>query len=100
MDAAEANYRQTVLQSFRNVADTLQALEGDAAALAGQTAAHENAVKSLELIEKEYRLGTAGYLETLVARRQADALRIAIIDAQARRLSDTIALYAAMGGGL
>jgi outer membrane protein TolC len=60
----------------------------------------DNAVKSLELIEKEYRLGTAGYLETLVARRQADALRIAIIDAQARRLSDTIALYAAMGGGL
>jgi len=44
----------------------------------------DNAVKSLELIEKEYRLGTAGYLETLVA----------------RRLSDTIALYAAMGGGL
>ncbi len=100
MDAAEANYRQTVLQSFRNVADTLQVLAGDAAALAGQTAAHENAVKSLDIIEKEYMLGAAGYLEALVARRQADGLRIAVIDAQARRLSDTIALYAAMGGGL
>jgi NodT family efflux transporter outer membrane factor (OMF) lipoprotein len=99
-DAAEANYRQTVLQAFRNVADTLQALEGDAAALAGQTAAHANAVKSLELIQKEHALGTATYLEALIARRQTDGLRLAVIDAQARRLSDTAALYGAMGGGL
>jgi outer membrane protein TolC len=45
-------------------------------------------------------LGAAGYLEALVSCRQADGLRIAVIDAQVRRLSDTIALYAAMGGGV
>jgi NodT family efflux transporter outer membrane factor (OMF) lipoprotein len=100
MDAAEANYRQTVLQSFRNVADTLQALAGDAAALAGQTAAHENAVESLRIAQLEYTLGAADHLQVLIARRQADGLRIAAIESRGRRLSDTIALYGAMGGGI
>jgi outer membrane protein TolC len=98
MDAAEANYRQTVLQSFRNVADTLQALAGDAAALAGQTAAHENAVESLRIAQLEYTLGAADHLQVLIAHRQADGLRIAAIESRGRRLSDTIALYGAMGG--
>lgn len=100
MEAAEANYRQAILQSFRNVADTLQALAGDAAALVGQTAAHESAVKSLRITQREYSLGATDHLQVLIARRQADGLRIAAIESRGRRLSDTIALYGAMGGGI
>ncbi|MHB8828956.1 MAG: efflux transporter outer membrane subunit [Syntrophales bacterium] len=100
MDAARANYQQTILQSFRNVADILRALEDDAAALALQTGAYESAVKSLLIIQQEYSMGAVGYLQILIARQQADQLRIAIIESQSKRLAGTIALYQAMGGGI
>ena len=98
-DAAAANYRQTVLQALRNVADVLRALDNDAQALQAQTAADASAQRSLELVQQQYRLGTASYLQLLTAQQQAQETRISLIAAQAQRLADTAALYQAMGGG-
>lgn len=97
-NAAEANYRQTVLQAFRNVADVLRSLDNGAQILSAQAAAHDSAGQSLKLVEQEYSLGAANYLEVLSAQQQVQLNRLNLIEAQARRLIDTTALYQAMGG--
>jgi NodT family efflux transporter outer membrane factor (OMF) lipoprotein len=98
-DAAAANYRQTVLQALRNVADVLRALDNDAQTLAAQAAANASAQESLQLMRQQYALGSASYLQLLVAQQQAQQTATTLIAARAQRLADTVALYQSMGGG-
>lgn len=97
--AAAANYRQTVLQALRNVADVLQALDNDAKTLQAQAAADNAAQAALLLMQQQYQLGGASYLQLLSAQQQAEQTRINLIAAQTQRLTDSAALYQAMGGG-
>lgn len=99
-DAAAANYRETVLQGLRQVADVLRSLEHDAQALQAQSAAVASAQTSLQLVEQQYALGTASALQLLTAQQQRQQTRIGLIAAQAARLNDTALLYQALGGGL
>ncbi len=98
-DAAAANYRVTVLQAFRNVADVLQLLESDAQTLQAQASANQSAQAALRLVEQQFKLGSVSYLQLLTAQQQAQQTQIALATAQAQRLIDTAALYQAMGGG-
>jgi len=98
-DEASALYRQTVLAAFAQVADTLRALEHDAAALDAQTRAVEAAAQALSLLKTNYAAGTIGYLDILIADRQYHTARIAWLEASAQRLQHTVAFYAALGGG-
>ena len=98
-DAAAANYRSVVLESLRNVADVLRALENNAQRLTALSAADTAAQGSLESMQRQYALGAASYTQLLVAQQQSQQTRISLIDAQARRLLDSAALYQAMGGG-
>lgn len=98
-DAAAANYRQTVLQALRNVADVLRALDNDAQTLAAQAAAVSSSQASLQLLRQQYALGAASYLQVLTAQQQAQQTHISLIAAQAQRLVDSAALYQAMGAG-
>src|SRR5690606_32932265 len=98
-EAAAAEYRDTVLNAFRDVADVLRALETDARALAQQQAAFEASDEALALLRRQYRAGAASYLQLLDAQRQFQETRIALIQAQARRFADTAALFQALGGG-
>lgn len=100
LQAAGANYRQTVLNAFRNVADVLKQLDGDALALAAQAEADSAARTSLSLVEQQNGLGAASYLQLLTAQQQAQQTRLLLISAQAARLTDTAALFQAMGGGI
>jgi NodT family efflux transporter outer membrane factor (OMF) lipoprotein len=100
LDKASADYRRTVLTAFQNVADSLHALELGAQALASQAAAEQATKNSLELVRKQYRDGSVGYLQVLDATRLYQQARLALIQARAARLNDTAALYAALGGGL
>jgi NodT family efflux transporter outer membrane factor (OMF) lipoprotein len=99
LDGASANYRASVLNAFREVSDTLNALQFDADALQAQSLADQAAFKSLELVKAQYRIGSASYLQLLDATRQWQLARMGFIRARAARLSDTAALYAALGGG-
>jgi NodT family efflux transporter outer membrane factor (OMF) lipoprotein len=99
-DAAAANYRETVLQGLRQVADVLRSLEHDAQALQAQSAAAASARTSLQLVEQQYALGAASALQLLTAQQQLQQTRIGLIVAQAARLSDTALLYQALVGGL
>jgi len=98
-DAAAANYRNVVLEALRNVADVLRALDNDAQRLAALAAADAAAQESLASMQRQYSLGAAGYIQLLTAQQQAQQTRISLIEAQARRLADSVALYQAMGGG-
>lgn len=100
LDLAWADYRATVLNAFKNVADALRAIELDAEVLAAQAQALENAADTLELVRTQYRTGAASYTQVLDATRTFQQARLAAIDARAARLADTAALYAALGGGV
>ncbi len=100
LQAAGANYRQTVLQALRNVADVLRQLDYDAQTLQAQAAADNSAQESLHLMQQQYQLGAASYVQLLTAQQQAQQTRIGLIAAQAARLADSAALFQAMGGGV
>ena len=98
-DAAAAQYRQTVLQAFQNVADALRALEADARSLDSQNEAAALAQESLNLTQKQFDLGGVSYLSLLIAQRQYQQARLTQVQAQALRYADTAALFQALGGG-
>lgn len=98
-DRAEAEYRQTVLSAFKNVADSLQALEFDAKALKAQVDVFASASQALTLADLQFGLGAINSLTLLDAKRTYQQERINLVKAQAARYSDTAALYVALGGG-
>jgi NodT family efflux transporter outer membrane factor (OMF) lipoprotein len=98
-EASAAQYRNTVLAAFQNVADVLRALQTDAAALKAQERAAQAASESLDLTSSQYRLGSIPYVNLLNAQRTYQQARLNLVQAQAARLADTAALFQALGGG-
>src|SRR5438552_73677 len=96
---AFAQYQQTVLGAFQNVADVLFALEFDAIALKAQGDAEAAARESLEMTIKQLQFGSASYLALFNAQRQYEQAKIGLVQAQAARYADTAALFQALGGG-
>ena len=96
---ASEQYRSTVLTAFQNVADTLTALEQDAAAMQASAAAAEAAKVTLDLAQRQSQAGYAGYLALLSAEQAYQQGRINLILAEANRYADTAALFQALGGG-
>jgi outer membrane protein TolC len=98
-DRSAAEYRETVLHAFRDVADVLRAMEFDARTLAAQVDAEAAARETLEIAKTQVRLGAASHLSLLDAQRQYHLSRILRVQAQAARYADTAALFQALGGG-
>ena len=96
---ASEEYRSTVLTAFRNVADTLAALQHDAEGLQAAARAADAARLTLELSQRQHQDGYASYLSLLGAEQADQQARIALVQAQASRYVDTAALFQAMGGG-
>jgi NodT family efflux transporter outer membrane factor (OMF) lipoprotein len=96
---ASEQYRSTVLSAFQNVADTLAALQQDAEGLKAAAAAEQAAKVTLDLSQRQYRDGYAGYLALLSAEQAYQQARIGLVQAQANRYADTAALFQALGGG-
>jgi outer membrane protein TolC len=98
-DAAAAQYRNTVITAFQNVADALRALQSDAAALAAQVAAERSASDSLVIERNQYQNGAINYATLLNAETAYQQAHINRVVAQATRFADTAALFQALGGG-
>ncbi len=96
---AMALYRQTVLGAFEQVADSLRALDHDAATLSADDEALADAEQALKLIEANYEAGLVSYLDVLSADGQYQQAQLNDIEAIAVRYQDTVALFAALGGG-
>jgi NodT family efflux transporter outer membrane factor (OMF) lipoprotein len=93
-------YQQTVLTSFGEVADLLDALTHDAGLLAAQANALQTAESSLDLARESYRAGNSGLLQILDAQRQRQQAQLGFVRAQAQQYLDTIQLLLAVGGTL
>jgi len=98
-DQAAAQYKSTVISAMQNVADTLHALQSDADALAAANASEQAAGRSLAIVRKQLELGQVAYLALLNAEQTYALARVAQVQAQAARLSDTAGLFQALGGG-
>lgn len=98
-DQAQAQYREVILESFQNVADTLHALATDALTLKAQTETEELARTALTLAKEQFQAGAVSYLLLLGIERQYQESRINLIQARASRFADTAALFQALGGG-
>ena len=98
-DMADAQYRNAVLAAFQNVADTLRALQLDAAALKAENSALRAASDTLNVGRGQYRLGAIAYVTLLNAQRAYAQARLALVQAQAARYADTAAMFQALGGG-
>ncbi|HEX4051884.1 MAG TPA: efflux transporter outer membrane subunit [Steroidobacteraceae bacterium] len=100
MDQAAAQYRSTVLQAFRQVADALAALQADAATLQAQSDATAAASRTLQSTQRDLQSGAASDLALLEAERAYREAVLAQASARAARLTDTVNLFVALGGGL
>jgi NodT family efflux transporter outer membrane factor (OMF) lipoprotein len=98
-DQASQQYRSTVLTACQNVADTLNALEQDAAALKAAVAAADASKAALEISRSQWEIGYGPYLALLNAEQTYQQARINLIMAQANRFADSAALFQALGGG-
>jgi NodT family efflux transporter outer membrane factor (OMF) lipoprotein len=95
---ALATYRQTILTSFGEVADSLQAIAHDADALHDQDVAEQTAASSLDLQRRSYAVGNSGILDVIDAERRLSQARQGLARAKAQRLMDTAQLFLALGG--
>ena len=100
MDQAASLYRVTVLTAFQNAADSLKALESDALAAQAAQSADKAAQDSLSIARNQIKIGTISQLQTLAVEIAADQARLNLVQTRAGRLSDTAALFQAMGGNL
>ena len=98
-DQAAAQYKETVITAFQNVADTLEALKSDADALAASVRAEDAAKISLDIAKRQLALGAINYLALLNAEQTYQQTVVNRVQAQAARFGDTAALYQALGGG-
>ena len=98
-DASTAQYRLALIAAFQNVADTMVALQSDADGLKAALKSEQAATRSVDIARAELRLGAGSSLSLLTAEQVYEASRSALIQAQAHRLSDTAALFIALGGG-
>lgn len=98
-DAAVADYRDTILTAFREVADAISSLSADEEVRGRQAAAAKASERALQLAEDQYRNGSTSYITVLDAQRSELAARQALIAAQRDVLRDLVDLEKALGGG-
>ncbi|HEY6482179.1 MAG TPA: efflux transporter outer membrane subunit [Steroidobacteraceae bacterium] len=98
LQASAADYEQTVLVAFGQVADSLQALQHDAEELEAQAHAQQAAGDNVELTRRSYNEGNVGVLQVLDAERLYQNARLGYVRARGQRYLDTAQLFLALGG--
>ncbi len=98
-DVTVATYRLGVLNAFQEVEDSLTAVALLAEEAAQQGAATEAALRSLSIAENRYQGGITTYLEVVIAQTAALAAERALVDVHTRRMTSSVGLIKAVGGG-
>lgn len=94
-----AQYRQTVLQAFKDVSDALRFIQTDAEELKAQQTALIFSRSNLTITEDRFKVGGENYLDVLNAQKQYQTILLNQIKARAARFSDTAVLFQSLGGG-
>ena len=98
-DGTVASYRQTVLTGFQEVEDNLAALRILEQEARVQDAAVKAAQQFLTVTMNQYQAGTVSYLNVIVAQTATLANERAAVDIAGRRMTATVLLIKALGGG-
>jgi NodT family efflux transporter outer membrane factor (OMF) lipoprotein len=96
--ATLAGYQQTVITSFGQVADTLQAINHDAEQFQAQDDALRSAQTSLRLNQQAYAQGESSILQVLEAERAYEQALLGQIRVKTAQYLDTVRLFVALGG--
>jgi len=97
--AAYAQYQQTVLLAFQQVADSLHDLSNSADAVRAQQQALASANAALELNRQGYGAGDAGVIDVLEAQRLQQLAELGLVQARTQRFLASVNLYLATGAG-
>ncbi|MDR2259492.1 MAG: efflux transporter outer membrane subunit [Azoarcus sp.] len=92
-------YRKTILTALKEVEDALSSITRDARQEEAQTQILAEAERSLRLAELRYREGADDLLTVLDAQRTRFSVQDQLAQLRLTRLTDTVNLYKAMGGG-
>lgn len=92
-------YRRVALTAFREVEDSLAAVEKIAQQRARLEAQRDAAAETLRHARNRYRAGYSPYLDQLDAQRVLLAVELQLVQAESDQLNAYVALYQAMGGG-
>ena len=100
LEGAKAADSRAALQAFLDVDDALSGLRSDAVALDAAARAEQAASQTLMFTRRQLELGGVGTLQLLNASAASAQASSALVQARAARLTDTVALYQATGGGV
>lgn len=92
---ALARYEQTVLAAFVQVSDVLSNLGADDQAIASLKVVNQAAEQAATDAQNALRLGGGPLIGVVTAQRTLSRARRALVEAQGRRMSDLVSLYAA-----
>jgi multidrug efflux system outer membrane protein len=98
-DIAIAQYERSIQSAFREVADALAGRATLGEQLRAQAAQTNALAITYRLAELRYRAGASSYLDTLDAQRQLFIAQQSLVQTQALRLQNLVALYRVLGGG-
>ncbi len=98
-DASVAGYRQTVLTGFQEVEDNVAALRILEQEALKQDEAVTLSQRSVELTINQYKAGIVNYLDVITVETTALSNERAAVDLLNRRLSASVLLIKALGGG-
>jgi NodT family efflux transporter outer membrane factor (OMF) lipoprotein len=97
--AAALNYRGTVLNALREVADGLVAYRTDRAARDRLADTVKSAEDTLYLAKNRYANGLESFIDVLDAQKTLVSARQQLVEADLSLIDDVVALYRALGGG-
>jgi NodT family efflux transporter outer membrane factor (OMF) lipoprotein len=98
-DTGVANYRETVLTAFQGVEDNLAALRILESEADVQERAVRAARRSVALTTTQYRAGVVSYLNVITTQTIALANEVTAVQVLGRRMTATVLLVQALGGG-
>jgi outer membrane protein TolC len=98
LEQADAVYRAAVITAFQNVADALRALQADARAMQAAVHSEQAAKASLDIVIKQLEAGQVNVLALLIAQQTYLTAVVTRVVTEGNRLSDTAALFIALGG--
>lgn len=98
-DIRVAEYEQAIQSAFREVADALAQRESIAGQLDAQQALVAASDEALTLSDARFTRGLDNYLQVLDAQRTLYSGQQTLIDTRLAELSNSVALYRALGGG-
>ena len=98
-EQAKEYYKAAIMSAVSDVADSLHAVELDGSTLLADQGGLDAATQALRIAEAQHRLGDNSQIDVAQARMAVAQDQISVAQDKVTRLSDTVGLFQALGGG-